>query len=109
MLAGVLADCFHEAFPIARKLRLANSADSSKLVQCGGTFLGHLTQRGIVEDHIGRQTLFVSQVFAQHTQVLEKSGVLATERDVCRRATLLPCRRGGPGGAGGLPGLTALP
>jgi hypothetical protein len=62
---GVLTNCLDETSAVAGQLRLADTADSRKVVKRGRALLGHLAKGRVVKDHVGRQPLFVGELLAQ--------------------------------------------
>ncbi len=57
---------------ITSELRLAHARQRRELVEIERHVLRHLTQGGIMKDHVGREALLVREPFAQRPQALEQ-------------------------------------
>ena len=64
-LGLVLAYHGDELIAVARELGLAHAGKLGELIQGERPALGHFAQGGVVEDHVGRQSMLIRQALAQ--------------------------------------------
>ncbi len=79
MMLGSLSNRLYETFSITGQLGLSDASDARKLLQRGGTLLGHLAQSRIVEDHVGGKPVLIGELFTQRTQHFEYRPVAVAE------------------------------
>ena len=77
------ADKRHKLFAKALQLARANTVDAEHFAGAERRLLCHLDKRRIVEDHVGRNVLFISNGFTQLAQFGKQLAVVIAPYDFC--------------------------